>query len=189
MSKLNITPIGSRDELVAERFRLAIDYLGVSQYKLAKVLHCTRNVIANYIVNRTPLPSHVALRFCDYYLIDEHWLATGEGEKAPGFITRPGVALLRSPKSLCDINAAGSYGTTYVTSLYPVYKFMSLAPAAQSLINRVKNANGDLDRLRVILNSLLDIAADAQTSEPLGLLSADIAEATIKFINKQQNKG
>lgn len=66
---------------IGARLRYVREAQEISQQRAAQELGLSREQYVNYELARTPIKTRHALDFCLCFVVSEHWLATGDGEK------------------------------------------------------------------------------------------------------------
>ena len=66
------------------RIKAVCESLKLSQREFGEKLGVSRDVIGNIEYNRVPPKELFLQHMCDLYNVNEHWLATGEGEMFNG---------------------------------------------------------------------------------------------------------
>ena len=79
LRRLRKNKLSERECAICDRLRLAREKLGLTQAEFARQIGLTRESLINYEYRKAPLKCGFALRLCRQFLINEKWLATGEG--------------------------------------------------------------------------------------------------------------
>lgn len=78
-------PISEREKLIGRRLSEIRNFLGYTQFEVARKLKIKRERLASYESGRAPVKAYIAFSFCRQYGVNERWLATGVNPRYPSF--------------------------------------------------------------------------------------------------------
>jgi len=135
---------------ICSRLRQARIFSKLTREQVAELTGINAKRIANYEYNRAPIKCDIALRLCQYLLINEKWLATGEGPFQP-------CIDLRNEAISEKIKYGELFSVAFETVLAPVYEHLAKIPVRNWIERLLSCGPFDSTRLSMIFDWVLTL--------------------------------
>ena len=106
--------------------------------------------LASYEYGRAPVRCDVALRICSELIINEKWLATGQGPMRP-------CLDLANEKIVVKIKLGELFSRAYSEILSPIYEEIAKEPLLDIIKNRLLTAPTDRGRILLLFDFIQDL--------------------------------